>query len=209
MLVVDDHPIVREGIKALLASVIPVGHIHEAADGEEAMQIVQTVRIGIAVIDLEIPGISGFQLIERMRQRPFPPRIVVYTMHEEPWVVARLQETEVDAIVLKGDNPREIVTAVESVKARLRYYSPRFASLVENSAPLLTLRESEVLSLLAAGHTSHEVADRLFVSENTIEYHRKQILRRLGARNNVQAIAIAMQKGLMPPSSDIAHYSFP
>lgn len=209
MLVVDDHPIVREGIKALLASVIPVGHIHEAADGEEAMQIVQTVRIGIAVIDLEIPGISGFQLIEHMRQRPFPPRIVVYTMHEEPWVVARLQETEVDAIVLKGDNPHEIVTAVESVKARLRYYSPRFASLVENSAPLLTLRESEVLSLLAAGHTSHEVADRLFVSENTIEYHRKQILRRLGARNNVQAIAIAMQKGLMPPSSDIAHYSFP
>ncbi len=209
MLVVDDHPIVREGIKALLASVIPVGHIYEAADGEEAMQIVQTVRIGIAVIDLEIPDISGFQLIERMRQRPFPPRIVVYTMHEEPWVVARLQETEVDAIVLKGDNPREIVTAVESVKARLRYYSPRFASLVENSAPLLTLRESEVLSLLAAGHTSHEVADRLFVSENTIEYHRKQILRRLGARNNVQAIAIAMQKGLMPPSSDIAHYSFP
>lgn len=209
MLVVDDHPIVREGIKALLASVMPVGHIHEVADGDEAMQIVQTVRIGIAVIDLEIPGISGFQLIERMRQRPFPPRIVVYTMHEEPWVVARLQETEVDAIVLKGDNPHEIITAVESVKARLRYYSPRFASLVENSAPLLTLRESEVLSLLAAGHTSHEVADRLFVSENTIEYHRKQILRRLGARNNVQAIAIAMQKGLMPPSSDIAHYSFP
>ncbi len=202
ILVVDDHPIVREGIKNLLASTYPTAHILEAANGSEAMQTVKTVRVGIAIVDLEIPGIDGFQLTEQLAQRPFPPRIVVYTMHEEPWTVARLQETNADAIVLKGDNPMEIVTAVESAIAGLRYYSQRYASLIEKSMPLLTAREAEVLSLLGNGHSSRQMADRLFVSENTIEFHRKQILRRLGARNIAHAVAIAMQRGLMPTFTD-------
>ena len=202
ILIVDDHPIVREGIKALLASASPTARILEAADGSEAMQMVKIVRIGIVIVDLEIPGIDGFQLIEDLAHRPFPPRIVVYTMHEEPWTIARLQETKVDAIVLKGDNPMEIITAVESANAGLLYYSQRYASLIEKSAPMLTAREAEVLSLLSSGYSSRQVADLLFVSENTIEYHRKQILRRLGARNNVHAVAIAMQRGLMPSFSE-------
>ncbi len=114
ILIVDDHPIVREGIKALLVSASPTTRILEAADGSEALQAVKTTRVGVVIVDLEIPGIDGFQLIEDLARRPFPPRIVVYTMHEEPWTIARLQETKVDAIVLKGDNPMEIVTAVES-----------------------------------------------------------------------------------------------
>ncbi len=198
ILVVDDHPIVREGIKALLASACPAAHVLAAADGSEAMQTVKTVRVDTVIVDLEIPGMDGFLLIEHLAERPFPPRIVVYTMHEEPWTVARLQETKVDAIVLKGDNPMEIVTAVESANVGIPYYSQRYASLVEQSAPMLTAREAEVLALLSRGYSSRQVADRLFVSENTIEYHRKQILRRLGARNNVHAVAIAMQRGLMP-----------
>lgn len=199
ILIVDDHPVVREGIKTLLASSSPTAHIHEAADGNEAIQMVKAVRINVVIVDLELPGVDGFQLIENLLQRPFPPYIVVYTMHEEPWTIARLQETNVDAIVLKGDNPMEIVTAVESVGLGLHYYSRRYVSLIEKTLPLLTAREVEVLSLLCSGYSSRQVADQLFVSENTIEYHRKQILRRLDARNNAHAIAIAIQKGLMPP----------
>ncbi len=205
ILIVDDHPIVREGIKSLLASASPSPRILEAADGCEAMQTVNAVRVEIVVVDLEIPGIDGFQLMDHLARCPFPPRIVVYTMHEEPWTVVRLQEKKVDAIVLKGDNPMEIVTAVESVKAGLSYYSQRYVSLIEKSTPILTAREAEVLSLLSNGYSSRQVADLLFVSENTIEYHRKQIFRRLGARNNVHAVSIAMQRGLMPsfPKGDM------
>ncbi len=199
LLIVDDHPIVREGIKALMTSVTPAENILQAADGDEARLRVMATRTDIVIIDLEMPGIDGFQLIEFVAQRPFPPRIVVYTMHEEPWTITRLQETKVDAIVLKGDDPREIVTAVESVKAGLTYHSQRFTSLIGSAAPLLTARETEVLTMLADGLSSRQVAERLFVSENTIEYHRRQILRRLGASNNVQAVAIAIRDGLIPP----------
>lgn len=203
ILIVDDHPVVREGIKALLtASSSRTYRYFEAADGSEAMQIVKTVRMGIVIVDLEVPGIDGFQLIEALAQRPFPPRIVVYTMHEEPWTVARLQETGVNAVVLKGDDPHEIITAVESAQARLPYYSRRYTTLAEKTTSVLTAREAEVLSLLCEGFSSRQVAERLFVSENTIEYHCKQILRRLGARNNVHAATIAIQRGLMPAFPD-------
>ncbi len=163
---------------------------------------IKTARMGIVILDLEIPGIDGFRLIEALAQRPFPPRVVVYTMHEEPWTIARLQESGVCAVVLKGDDPHEIVTAVESALAKLPYYSRRYTSLVEKTTPVLTAREAEVLSLLCEGFSSRQVAERLFVSENTIEYHSKQILRRLGARNNVHAATIAIQRGLMPTFPD-------
>ncbi len=197
ILIVDDHPIVREGIKALLAEGCQSTRIIEAADSNEAILQVKSTRVGIVVVDLELPGIDGFQLIKEMGQRPFPPRIVVYTMHEEPWTIVRLQQTNINAIVLKGDDPKEIVTAVESVKVGLSYYSRRYTSLIEKSTPLLTPREAEVLTLLGSGYSSRQVANQLFVSENTIEYHRKQILRRLGARNNVHAVTIALQKGII------------
>lgn len=119
ILIIDDHPVVREGIKTLLAASSPAYRYFEAADGSEAMRTVKTQRMDIVIVDLEIPGIDGFQLIEALAQRPFPPRVVVYTMHEEPWTVAQLQEACVSAVVLKGDDPHEIITAVESAQARL------------------------------------------------------------------------------------------
>ena len=201
ILIVDDHPIVREGIRTLLTSAIPHINIYEATEGQEALQHVKAKKTDIVIVDLEIPGIDGFQLIETIAVRPFAPRIIVYTMHEEPWTIVKLQQSKVNAIVLKGDNPTEIITAVESVKARLPYYSQRYASLIELNQPALTQREVEVLILLSKGFSSHQIADTLFVSENTIEYHRKQILRRLEARNNVHAITIALQKGIIPPFS--------
>ncbi len=202
ILIVDDHPVVREGIKTLLAASSPAYRYFEAADGSEAMRTVKTLRMDIVIVDLEIPGIDGFQLIEALAQRPFPPRVVVYTMHEEPWTVAQLQEACVSAVVLKGDDPHEIITAVESAQARLPYYSRRYTTLAEKTTSVLTAREAEVLSLLSEGFSSRQVAERLFVSENTIEYHCKQILRRLGARNNVHAATIAIQRGLMPAFPD-------
>ncbi len=205
ILIVDDHPIVREGIKTLLAEGCQSTHIIEAADGNDAILQVKSTRVGIVIVDLELPGIDGFQLIKEMGQRPFPPRIVVYTMHEEPWTIVRLQQTNINAIVLKGDDPKEIVTAVESVKVGLSYYSRRYTSLIEKSTPLLTPREAEVLTLLGSGYSSRQVANQLFVSENTIEYHRKQILRRLGARNNVHAVTIALQKGIIQSFIDKEH----
>lgn len=197
ILVVDDHPIVRKGIAALLCHTT-AATIVEASCAAEAIDISRKQSVDIAVIDLELPDANGLQLITRLRCTMPKMRFVVYTMHEEPWIIDELQDANVDAIVLKGDDPYELQMAVESVKMGIGYYSSRFKKCADNAPGHLTEREKEVLQMMCDGMSSKLIAEKMCVSENTVEYHRKQILRRIGAKNNVQAVSIALKEGLLP-----------
>ncbi len=197
ILVVDDHPIVRKGIAALLCHTT-TATIAEASCAAEAIDISRKQSVDIAVIDLELPDANGLQLITRLRCTMPKTRFVVYTMHEEPWIIDELQDANVDAIVLKGDDPYELQMAVESVKIGIGYYSSRFKKCADNAPGHLTEREKEVLQMMCDGMSSKLIAEKMCVSENTVEYHRKQILRRIGAKNNVQAVSIALKEGLLP-----------
>ena len=197
ILVVDDHPIVRKGIAALLCHTT-AATIAEASCAAEAIDIARKQSADIAVIDLELPDANGLQLITRLRCTMPQMRFVVYTMHEEPWIIDELQDAKVDAIVLKGDDPYELQMAVESVKMGIRYYSSRFKKCADNAPGHLTEREKEVLQMMCDGMSSKLIAEKMCVSENTVEYHRKQILKRIGAKNNVQAVSIALKEGLLP-----------
>ena len=196
ILVVDDHPIVRKGIAALLCHT--ASFITEASCAAEAADISRTHNIDIAVIDVDLPDANGLELITRLRSTKPQMRFVVYTMHEEPWIIGELQDANVQAIVLKGDDPYELQMAVESVKIGIEYYSSRFKKCAANASGYLTEREMEVLQMMCDGLSSKQIAEGMCVSENTIEYHRKQILRRIGAKNNVQAVSIALKEGLLP-----------
>ena len=197
ILVVDDHPIVRKGSAALLCHTT-AATIAEASCAAEAIDISRKQSVDIAVIDLELPDANGLQLTTRLRCTMPQTRIVVYTMHEEPWIIDELQDANVDAIVLKGDDPYELQMAVESVKIGIGYYSSRFKKCADNAPGRLTEREKEVLQMMCDGMSSKLIAEKMCVSENTVEYHRKQILRRIGAKNNVQAVSIALKEGLLP-----------
>lgn len=197
ILVVDDHPIVRKGIAALLCHTT-TATIAEASCAAEAIDISRKQSVDIAVIDLELPDANGLQLITRLRCTMPKTRFVVYTMHEEPWIIDELQDANVDAIVLKGDDPYELQMAVESVKMGIEYCSSRFKKCADNAPGHLTEREKEVLQMMCDGMSSKLIAEKMCVSENTVEYHRKQILRRIGAKNNVQAVSIALKEGLLP-----------
>ena len=197
ILVVDDQPIVRKGIAALLCHTT-AATIAEASCVAEAIDISRKQSVDIAVIDLELPDANGLQLITRLRCTMPKMRFVVYTMHEEPWIIDELQDANVDAIVLKGDDPYELQMAVESVKIGIGYYSSRFKKCADNAPGHLTEREKEVLQMMCDGMSSKLIAEKMCVSENTVEYHRKQILRRIGAKNNVQAVSIALKEGLLP-----------
>lgn len=197
ILVVDDHPIVRKGIAAILCHTT-TATIAEASCAAEAIDISRKQSVDIAVIDLELPDANGLQLITRLRCTMPKMRFVVYTMHEEPWIIDELQDANVDAIVLKGDDPYELQMAVESVKIGIGYYSSRFKKCADNAPGHLTEREKEVLQMMCDGMSSKLIAEKMCVSENTVEYHRKQILRRIGAKNNVQAVSIALKEGLLP-----------
>lgn len=196
ILVVDDHPIVRKGIATLLCHT--ASYITEASCAAEAADISRTHNIDIAVIDIDLPDANGLELITRLRSTKPQMRFVVYTMHEEPWIIGELQDANVQAIVLKGDDPYELQMAVESVKIGIEYYSSRFKKCAANASGYLTEREMEVLQMMCDGLSSKQIAEGMCVSENTIEYHRKQILRRIGAKNNVQAVSIALKEGLLP-----------
>ena len=197
ILVVDDHPIVRKGIAALLCHTT-TATIAEASCAAEAIDISRKQSVDIAVIDLELPDANGLQLITRLRCTMPKTRFVVYTMHEEPWIIDELQDANVDAIVLKGDDHYELQMAVESVKIGIGYYSSRFKKCADNAPGHLTEREKEVLQMMCDGMSSKLIAEKMCVSENTVEYHRKQILRRISAKNNVQAVSIALKEGLLP-----------
>lgn len=196
ILVVDDHPIVRSSIAAFLANTCNSESIAEAAQCKEAVAHAASGNYGIAIVDLELPDAKGTDILHRLHQACPSLRLIIYTMHEEPWLIRELLNAKASAIVLKGEDTMELQTAVESVTAGMPYFSQRFLTLADVSYGLSD-RATEVLSLIAMGLSSREIAQRIFVSENTVEYHRKLILRCLDAKNNAHAVSIAIARGLI------------
>lgn len=196
ILVVDDHPIVRRSIAAFLADKFGGRNIAEAADCGQAAALAAGGDYNIAIVDLELPDAQGTEVLHRLYEVCPSLRLIIYTMHEEPWLIRELLNAKAAAIVLKGEDIMELVTAVESVDAGLPYFSPRFQSLAETKNEM-SERALEVMRLIARGLSSKEIAQQLFVSENTVEYHRKLILRHLGAKNNAHAVSIAINLGLI------------
>lgn len=198
LLIVDDHAIVCQGIRSLLSHALPRLDFYTSGTGREASeQLKLHPDVDLVIVDVELPDMSGFDLIVSIRQLNPDVRVLVYTMHEEPWVTRELQAASVDGIVLKGEEPSELLTAVESLLIDLPYFSARFSALSQSNALPITDREREVLQLISQGYVSREIAEKLYVSENTIEYHRKQLMRRLEARNNAHLVRIAMDLGIV------------
>ncbi|MGN0068243.1 MAG: response regulator [Prevotella sp.] len=199
ILLVDDHPMVLCGIESLFARELPQYRLLKADSGRKAAGLAEKTGIDMAIVDVELPDMDGLQLIAQLRALQPDMRFIVHTMHEEPWMSRELAEAGVNAIVLKGDQPGELLMAVESMAMGMEFFSHRFLSLAECSHPLLTGRELDIIRLMADGLSSSVIADRLFISVNTVEYHRKRIMRKLQAANSVDMVRKAMQKGFLRP----------
>lgn len=207
ILVVDDHAIVRNSLAAFLSAKCEGVTVTEAASCQEAADIAAEDDHTIAIVDLELPDAKGTEVLHKLQNIRPAMRIIVYTMHEEPWLARELLESKAAAIVLKGEETTELVTAVESVAAGMPYFSPRFLTIAASKVEL-SERALEVLQLIAKGMSSREIAEQIFVSENTIEYHRKLILRHLGAKNNAHAVSIAIAKGLIKGVITTGHKNY-
>lgn len=196
--VVDDHELVREGISHVLAS-IGVSEIEKLGSG---MDLVRTLEcgndFGFFVIDLELPDIDGFALIGLIRQRNKDARIIVSTVHDEIWILRRLLSCNVNAIIYKSAGSGEFKKAIEEILEGSVYYCREVREamgIADDKSLHPSSREMEVLSLIAAGKTTREIADVLFVSENTVEAHRKALLSKLGAVNVVDLIMKSIANG--------------
>ena len=204
LIIIDDHPIVARGTANLL-SPLSGGECTCAHSGKEALILVQsalrTHPYTLAIVDLELPDTSGTSLISSLRHLAPALRIMVYTMHEQIWVVKELEQLQVDAIIFKSEPTTSLQLAAEACISGLTYRSPRYQALqAETPVSLLSERELDILQLMSYGFTSRAIADRLCLSENTIEYHRKRMMRKLATDNMVELILRAQRQGFLKPN---------
>lgn len=198
VLIADDHPVVREGIAALLnrrADMIVVG---EASDGQEALQLFQQAAPDVVLMDLRMPQMSGVEAIQAIRELDATARFIVLTTYDGDEDIYRALQAGAQAYLLK-DTPREtLVETVRAVHAGERRIPPELASRLAERVfyPELTPREREVLQHIVDGENNGEIGRALSIAEGTVKAHVNSILTKLGASDRTHAASIALRRGL-------------
>jgi two-component system response regulator NreC len=210
IVLVEDHTVVREGLRMLLASHPDLEVVGEAGDGREAVECVENLRPALVLMDLSMPGKDGMEATREIKRRFPETRILALTVHDSEEYVLVALKAGADGYILKKATHAELVMAIRSVLAGEPYLSPGISDKVIKgylagkktlrgtaSWDILTPREMEVLKLIAEGYKSKEIAEHLFISVNTVEKHRNNIMRKLDLHNAPGLTAFAIKKGLV------------
>jgi DNA-binding NarL/FixJ family response regulator len=203
VLIVDDHPVVLSGCKALFASDHSV-KIDEAVDAKSGHRAFASKKPDVTVIDINLPDVSGFELMRRIRKDDPEARIIMFSMNDDPAFVVRAVEMGAQGYVSKTDDPRLLVKAVRKVAAGDNFISPQLAEAVTfsgaaikaNPASRMSARELEILRLLGRGDKIVEVAQALDISYKTVANTTSLLKQKLGARTHSDLIRIAVEMGL-------------
>lgn len=217
VVIADDHDILRQGLKLLLETQPDIKVVGEARTGEEAIEQAMQHTPDVIVLDISMPKVDGFQACQVIRRQCPQIQVLVLTMHETEEYFLQALRTGAAGYMVKKAAPAELCTAVRTTahggtflypdlaKVLVRAYldqTPRPSSLhqqPQDKLTILTPREIEVLKLVAAGHTSQEIADQLVVSIKTIQAHRANIMEKLELRDITQLVRFAIKHGLIPP----------
>jgi DNA-binding NarL/FixJ family response regulator len=199
ILTVDDHPLLRKGIAALVNAEPDMKLIAEASNGQEAIEKFRQHRPDITLMDLQMPDLNGTEAISRI-QSEFPnARIVVLTTYKGDAQVLRALRAGARAYILKGHVHRELLETIRAVHAGQKRIPPDIAAqLAEHAADdTLSSREIDVLRLIAAGNSNKLIADQLSIGEATVKSHVTNILSKLGANDRVHAVTIGLKRGII------------
>ncbi|MDB4914746.1 MAG: response regulator containing a CheY-like receiver domain and an DNA-binding domain [Gemmatimonadetes bacterium] len=199
VLLADDHTLVRTGLRLLLEAIPDVEVVAEAADGLEALQLIETHRPDCALIDLAMPRLNGLETLQRAAAHFPATRLLVVSMHADAPYVQQALAAGAAGYLLKDADKSELERAVRAVAAGGAYLTPAISGAVAARSELsvLTTRQREVLRLLAEGHSSKEMAARLGLSLKTVEAHRGAIMQRLGIRDIAGLVRLAVREGLV------------
>ena len=207
ILVADDHPIVRDGLVAVLSTQTDFEVVGEAADGRQVVEQTLALQPDVILLDLEMPEVDGVQALEQLRKLEQAVRAVVFTAFDTDERIFSALRAGAKGYLLKGAPREELFNAVRVVHAGGSLLQPVVASrLLERfneALPLtatpdtLTPRELEVLALVAQGLPNKEIAERLAISQRTVKFHVSSIMGKLGAANRTEAVALAVQQGLI------------
>ncbi|WP_144268042.1 response regulator transcription factor [Demequina sp. NBRC 110055] len=207
ILIVDDDPLVRMGLRAILTSVEGWEVVAEAGDGEEAIARAFEHDPDVVLMDVRMPGLDGLAATRRVLDEGCATRVLVLTTFEVDEYVFEAMRAGASGFVLKRVPPTELIEAVRIVAsgesllfpASTRAVIERFAAPAERAMPELTDREQDVLRLLARGLSNQEIASALFVSLETVKSHVASILTKLGVRDRTQAVIVAYEAGFVRP----------
>jgi DNA-binding NarL/FixJ family response regulator len=199
ILIVDDHPIMRVGITALIGSSKEMETVAQAASGEEALTLHALHHPDITLMDLRLPGISGVETIRRIRSQSPKARFIVLTTYDGDEDIFQAMEAGAAGYLVKGMPQEMLVNAVKRVHAGGRFLPPPMSKALASRMPdsSLSHRELEVLGLVAKGKSNREIAVSLGITEATVKCHVSVILMRLNASDRTQAVVIALQRGLI------------
>ena len=196
LLLVDDHPLVRDGLRARLALVPGLETVGEAGSAAEALEAIPQARPDLVLADVGMKGMSGIELASLLQDRQPDVRVLMLSMYDTPEYVQRAMQAGACGYVLKDAPAEEIVAAIEAVAAGGTFLSPGVSRrLFRNQAPrpLLSSRESEILAALGRGESSKQIAGALGLSVRTVETHRQNIKRKLDIEGQAELIKYAVE----------------
>ncbi len=210
ILLVDDHPIVRDGLRAVLEAEPTFRVIGETGDGLEVISLVESLKPDVLVLDLALPGMGGLEIVRQLHAKACQVYIVILSMHASEVYVGEALRAGAQAYVLKKSASEELVQSIHIVLGGKRYLS----SLISEAAiesywevarggnslyEALTARERQVLYLITEGLTNQEIGQRLKISVRTAETHRANLMQKLGLGNAAELVRFALERGIQPP----------
>jgi two-component system response regulator NreC len=210
VLLVDDHAILREGLRMVLESQPQITVVGEAEDGRQAVEMAEQLHPDVVVMDIAMPNLNGLEATRQIKRRMPQIKVVILTMHENHQYLLQIVKAGATGAVLKRSAGAELVQAVKAAARGESFFSPSIASLLVEDYRLrlqgdvdpietLTDREREVLQLVAEGKTNQEIADQLFISIKTVQTHRAHIMEKLDAHDRTDLVKHAIRTGMIQP----------
>ena len=210
ILLADDHPFVRKGVRTLLEAEADFSVIGEAEDGLQVVQMAEKLRPDILVVDMMMPNLNGLEVLKQVSHRSPKTRKIVLSMHSaDPYVVEAFR-SGASGYILKDSAPDELINAIRHVLLDIKYLSPKLAerltgvltesarNAVQDKYETLTNRECEVFQMASEGKTASEIANILSISPRTAELHRSRMMDKLGLRTQTDLVRYAVTRGILP-----------